>query len=166
MPAVSSFVSVNRIIQQAECHPLEALPAGTHQSYPFPARGGRSGSQMIFFYCPAKILDPRAGLTLWPPTYVAYLSAANARFEELKAVAPGDFGQRHPADKPQIKWIQDYDIILPCFAAKAVGLSDEQRQAAREFSTLLPEIVESPLMPYFQAAAAEFFDWLKLMKSR
>jgi hypothetical protein len=181
MTAAPPFTPFTRIVEQARIHPLQVMPPQTHQSYPFPTRGVRGGVQMVFFYCPAKILDPLAGLTLWPPTYVANLSAAAARFEELKAVNASDFGQRHSADKPLgncrtpgqalegpfmsklAKWYQAFDLILPCFAVRTYGLAVEQQRATRDFASLLPEIVEAPLMPYYKAAAGEFFDWLKLM---
>jgi hypothetical protein len=172
MPAVA-------VAEQAELLPASALPDLMHQSLPVPVRGGKSRLQLLFFYGNAEMLDPKVGVQLWPPTYVALMNALTGRFEELRTIKVGDYRQRHAPDKPfgtlpdrggpeclnrKINWYKAYDMILPCFAAGNYGLTPEQQAAARDFSRLWPELVEAPLLPYYEAAASEFFDWLKLMK--
>src|ERR1700722_5464298 len=169
---------VTQLIKQARLYPAQALPKLTHQSYPIPVRGGRAGIQVLFFYGRGEIIEPRDGLKIWSPEYIAYVNAITGKFEELKAVAQGDFGQKNPADKPIGKyltlaerlvaefanklalWFQAYDAIFPSFASGAYGLTPELQQAARDFARLTPEILEAPLMPYYQAAGREFFEWL------
>jgi hypothetical protein len=178
MIPLPQLMPVAKVVQQARLHPAQILPQLTHQSCPVPMRGSRGGLQLVFFYCHAEIVEPRDGLKLWPPAYVAYLDAVTGKFEELKSVTPEDFGQKHPPDKvmgkyltvPQrldaafldkeVKWFQAYDVILPCFAARQFGLP-EQVQAAKEFARLMPEILETPLMPYYKVVADEFFAWVQ-----
>src|SRR5262245_30406358 len=140
MPAVA-------VAEQAELLPASALPKLMHQSLPVPVRGGKTKLQLLFFFGHAELLDPKVGVQLWPPSYVALMSAVTGRFEELRALKTGDYGQRHPSDKPfgtlpdqggpeclnrKIHWHQAYDLILPCFATQTFGLIAEQQEAARE----------------------------------
>src|SRR4051812_226939 len=95
-PVAPTLVPVTAVVEQARLHPAQALPPLTHQSFPFPIRGGRRGLQLLFFFGRGEITERTEGFKLWPPNYVAHLSAFDAKFEELRAVTPGDFGQRHP----------------------------------------------------------------------
>jgi hypothetical protein len=177
-----TLMPVSRIIEQARIRPLAVMPrVSTHQSYPIPVRGGRRGMVMHFLYCPRKIEDPKAGLTLWPPTFVAILDAYTGKLEEMRKLTPGEFGPRHPADQRLghcrtpgqaeedeflIKlayWYQAVDTMLPLFVKRAFGLTHEEQEEARKLSQLNAEILEPPLMPYYQAIGREYFDWLSLV---
>jgi hypothetical protein len=134
---------------------------------------------MGFFYCRAEIVRPREGLQLWPPNYVAFLNAGTGKFEQLKAVTPKDFDQRHDQDKPmgayltlperldaefltmQVRWYQAYDELLPAFMAGLVDLGPPIQQNVAEFKALFPKVTEAPLLPYYEALGREFFGWLQ-----
>jgi hypothetical protein len=171
-------ISVVRLIQQARLYVLGALPTGIHQSYPVPVRDPK-GIRLAFFYGHAEILKPGEGFQLWPPTYVALLHPETAKLQELRAIAPKDFGQRHAQDQPlgayltmpermqaefltkQVRWYQAYDVLLPLFAARSPRVPPEGKQALAEFNELFPQVTEAPLLPYYQTVGKEFFAWLK-----
>jgi hypothetical protein len=167
--------SVIQVAEQARLYPGGVQPPGTHQSYPVPLRGA-TDLKLAFLYCKAMIVRPREGLCLWPPAYVAMMSAATGRFDELKAVTARDFGQGHVMDQPlgnyitpadrltdafltkQARLYQAYDQILPAYS-QGKGRGDV-KQAADEFRALFAEITERPLFPYYQYIAKDFLSWL------
>jgi len=175
--ASEELMSVVQLTTVARVYPAGALPAGTHQSYPIPLPDPK-GLRMAFFFCRAEIVTPRAGLQLWPPSYVAFLNARTGKFQELRAVTPKEYGQRHAEDKPmgpyltlpermapefltaQVRWCQAYDEIIPAFLAGLVKPAPEVRQSVAEFRALFPQVTEPPLLPYYQALGKEFFGWL------
>jgi hypothetical protein len=141
-------------------------------------RGG-PGLRVAFFYCTAHIVKPQEGLQVQVPTYLAYLNAETAQFEELKAIRPEEFGQPHgagevlgpyltPADRMsaefltlQGRFFQAYDVLLPAFAAGPGPVGADVKEAAAEFQALFPQVTEGPLLGYYHALAREFFTWLE-----
>jgi hypothetical protein len=168
--------SLEYLIAQARFHPAGALPTETHQSFPVPVPSAK-GLRVAFLYCTSRA-SPQEGVLLLPPGYLAYLDAASGKFEELKAVTPAEFGQPHvgnefighykPAEGTTIEefstmarqLFQDYDLLMPAFAAADTNISAEVKRAAAEFRTLFPRVTEAPLQPYYQAVGHEFFAWL------
>jgi len=170
-----------KLSELARVYPAQALPVGTHQSYPVPVAGPR-GLQIGFLYCRAMITKPDEGYQLWPPSYLASLDAINGKFIELKAVQPKELGQSHPEDKPigrylsppersapeflskLVRWYQAYDALLPLFLEGVTVLPPPAREAATQFKALFAGITEAPLQPYYRAVGAEFFAWLDGLK--
>src|SRR5262249_3370051 len=148
-------LSVVKLIDQARFHPAGALPAGTHQSYPVPVTG-RRGLRVAFFYCTAMIVKPGEGLQLMTPSYVAFVNAESGEFDELKAVKPAEFGQKHTEGKfigrsltpperllpefltMQVRLYQAFDLLLPVFAKGQAGVAPGVKKAAAEFKALFP----------------------------
>lgn len=170
-----------KMSELARIHPAQALPVGMHQSYPVPVAGGR-GLRIGFFYCMAMITRPEEGYQLWPPSYLALLDPASGKFLELKAVQPKELGLGHADDRPLgpylsppqrmapeflgkvVRWYQAYDALLPLFAEGVATLPPPAREAATTFKSLLPEVTEAPLLPYYRAVGAEYFAWLDGLK--
>jgi len=184
LPALWKVV---KLIEQARLYPAGALPRGTHQSYPVPVPGAK-GLRVAFFYCTAMIIRPGEGLQLLTPSYVAFLDATTGEFELLKAVVPGEFGQKHKEDEilgkyltlpermaaefltRQVLLYQAYDALLPAFAVDQADVPPQAKKAAREaqdvqkaavqFRSLFPAVTEGPLQGYYQALGKDFFAWL------
>lgn len=171
--------SVVEIIEHARLHPAGALAPDTHQSYPIPIVR-TADVEMAFLYCKGMVLVPKEGLQLWPPHYVAFLSARSCRFERLQSVTPADFGRHSdPADRPiggcltlaerstesfltkQARFYQAYDDLLPSFAASSPAATESSKRAAKEYLLLFGEVTEPPLLPYYQNLGHEFFLWLR-----
>lgn len=176
-----ALMPISKVIEQARLRPLMVMPHFTHQSFPIPVRGGRRGLQLHFLYCPAKIEDSQKGLTLWPPNYVAILDAFTGKMEEIRKLTPGELGPRHSPDQrlgycrtpgqmmedefllKLATWFQTVDILLPLFVARSYGLSADEQIEARKLSRLNAELMEPPLLAYYQALGREYFEWLRLV---
>lgn len=171
------FVSIVKLIQKAELHPGAALPIHSHRSYPIPCAGA-DGLRVAFLYAPAAVVEPQAGLQIYPPTYIAYFQAETGMFEELKSVTPGELGLNVPQDRPlgtyltpahrlaaefltkQVRLYQDYDLLMGPFAAFLFSVSPQVKKAAAEFKSIFPQIVEVPLAPCYEMLGRNFFGWL------
>jgi hypothetical protein len=54
-----------------------------------------------------------------------------------------------------------YDNLLPEFAARAMRSTPAAHRQAAEFVALFSQLMEPPLIPYYQAVGKEFFDWVR-----
>jgi hypothetical protein len=178
MPAVTpAFLDIPRLAKLAGLYSAGALPRDFHQSHPIPVPADEV-MHVAFFYCKAGTLSPQAGFQLQPPSYIAFLRVDTGEFEEMRAVAPVNFGQTQQADEwigrylspaqrlsPEfltqlIRMYQIYDVLLPRFAARESRSSPELRKFATEFRTLFGRVAEAPLEPYYLLLGTEFFTWL------
>jgi len=165
--------NVENLVLMARRHSF-ALPAETRQSLPIPVRDNR-GLRIAFLFCPERAVIGK-GIWLRPPAYRAFVNCQSGKFEELAAVVPGDFGQKHPPDEfltvfkslEGVTWkeyvtlqkrlYELYDLLLPPFAARrTAGI----KTIGVEFRELFARISETPLQPYYQAVGQEFFAWLE-----
>lgn len=172
-----ALLSVQKLIAAAG-RPAAALPVQTHRSFPIPVHAPE-GQRIVFLFCPSSI-SMEEGLRLLPPEYVAELDPATGRLLRMRAVTPADFGRSDPADEflgcydmlpggrtPEQyhelhrNLLAAYDVMLPVFAAKPRRVSPQERQAARAFRTLFPQVTEQPLQPYYQVLGRDFFAWLE-----
>jgi hypothetical protein len=174
--------SVVYLLKRARFHPAGAMPAEYHQSYPIPVPGPK-GLRVGLLYCPAAVVQPRQGMQLQTPVYLAFLDAETGQFEELKAVVPGEFGLKHaegevigkylsPPERldaeflgKQARLYQAYDQLLPGFAAGQPSVSPDVKKAAGEFKALFPQVTESALLPYYQAIGKAFLEWVNKVGS-
>jgi hypothetical protein len=175
--ALPPLVSITKLVQRAELHPGGALPPNSHRSYPIPSAGAE-GLRVAFLYSPAAIVEPQAGLQIYPPTYVAFFQAETGMFEELKSVTPAEFGLNVALDQPlgsyltpahrlsaefltkQVRLFQDYDLLMGAFAASLSVVSEEVKNGAIEFKSLFPQVAEAPLRPCYQSLGQHFFSWI------
>jgi hypothetical protein len=168
--------SIVDLVAIAARYPARALPAGHHPSYPAPVLGP-DGLRVAFLYCRAEIVRPGEGLSLTAPSYVAFVDARTAMFEELRAVTPGELGLGHAEGEvlgttrtqperldpalvtKELRLYQTYDLLLPSFAAGQAQVDLGVQAAAREHEALFAELAEAPLLPYYRAVAGPFFAW-------
>lgn len=153
------------------------LPAGIHESLPVPVVQ-QGGLKIAAMFGRGEIVDPQAGLQLWPPSHVAWVDARSGRFELLRAVAPGDFGRSDDRERPLgavpppahrataefqtalALFLQAFDAALPHLAERAGPLSAPARAAATELADRFAQVAEAPLRPYYEALSPRFFAWL------
>lgn len=172
-----TLMTIMSLVDMARLHPGRALPAEYHQSHPIPISAS-DGLRVAFLYCEASVVTPGEGLQLKPPSYVAFLHAETALFEELRAITPRELNLQHAADTVigsyftpfermipdfltrQVRLYQAYDFLLGPFAAAETRVSPEVQKASAIFKTLFPQITEASLLPYYQAFGREFFGWL------
>ncbi len=133
---------------------------------------------MAFLFCPMRSV-PGQGRWLLPPTYLALVNAATAKFEKLAAVTPADFGRTDDPTKflgnylipppgmstedflaQQRSLFAAYDRLLPHFAASDATPPLDLRRIASEFQTVFARLTEPPLAPYYRSTGSEFFAWL------
>ena len=175
LPQLKSIVT---LIETAALYPAGALREENYQSYPVPTRGP-DGLRVAFLYCIAAIEEPRQGLRISAPKYVAFLQPETGMFEELRVASPADFGLAAVEDRwlgtyltlaerqaPEFltklaRLYQDYDLLMAAFAASLPAVPPETRKAAAEFSSLFPAVVEKALLPYYQVLGKHFFAWLR-----
>ena len=123
--------------------------------------------------------NSHSGLRLRAPRYVTLLDAATGKLVELRAVNPGEFGQKHAKGEvigaydmlpgrrtpDQIHALRAqlevaYDDLLPLFAADQTGGPREIKETAAAFRSLFSLLVEQPLLPYYAAVGKVYFAWL------
>lgn len=150
----------------------------TRQSYPLPIRAdGRLVAALLYYT--GMVESPDKGYQVWPPRFLATLDAMTGRVLALKAVTPASFRLRHAPEKPlgnylspperigetfltgQAQMMQALDVLVAAYAFPATTVTPPVREAARRFLQLFPTISESPLQPYYEAMANDFFDYTR-----
>lgn len=170
-------VSIVPLINSAFLYTAGSLPCN-YQSYPvlYPTP---QGLWVAFLYLEAKVIEPKQGLCIKPPRYIAFYSALTGRFEELKQFQPEAYGLPPAADEwigrcltpaermapefmtEQIKLYQFYDDLLPLFCEEPPRTDAGTPAAAAAFTRQFERLAEQPLMPYYKGVGSLFFKWLK-----
>lgn len=176
MPVRRSYLKTALLIARAREQLARALPTEAHQSYPIPVRHA-AGLRIHFLYGTTR-LNPRVGLYLSPPKYLARFDARTGQLEEFRAVTAEDFGMGGDAGagdgllqmpegmtredylSRQARLYEAYDVLLPAFAARETDVPPAVRKAANEFRTLFPSVSEASLKPCYRAEGRDFFSWL------
>lgn len=175
--------SVKQLAEGVRPQVAAVLPVETHQSYPIPVV--RNGTLRLRFLWSPAIVKPGAGLLLQPPSHVVEVDGDSGKLLELRAVTPRDLEQ---ADDPakvigrydmlpdgrspeqfldmQARLYALYDALVPAFAQNRKPGDDKLATQARDFLALFPKVTEQPLQPYYAAAGAEFFTWLRHQERR
>lgn len=172
---MSDCKSVVHAVDAAQTYAVGTLQRGSYLSLPMPCRS-EGGPSFRFLLGRGEVQDPDTGYVVWPPAYVATVDARTARFIELRAVGPNDFGQRTsaggpigPGVAPALKleppyveqlavWYQAVDLLIPHFLGPAV--SDEPREAITAFLDGFERLAEPALRPYYEHIGSHFFDWI------
>jgi hypothetical protein len=180
---IEAMQSVKELGDGVRAQVAAVLPVETHQSYPIPV--ARNGKLRLRFLLSPSIVKPGAGLLLQPPAHLVEIDGDSGKLVELRAVSPRDFEQ---ADDPakvigrydmlpdartpeqfldmQARLYTLYDALLPAFAQGKKPGDEKLAKQARDFLSLFPKVTEQPLQPYYAAAAAEFFAWLRRQEGR
>jgi hypothetical protein len=175
--ALPALKDVERLIKAGSLHAKGALPAEGYQTYPIPVPGP-SGLRVAFLYAAADVVVPLAGPLVRSPSYIGFVNAETARFDELRAFHAAEVGLGHlegqqlgqcPGEEaweaPEVaakekRLYQGYDAILGSFAAGIAPLPVETKRAAAEFAAVFEELAEAPLMPFYRTVGRSFFAWL------
>jgi len=171
-----TFLPIRQLIEQAQHSPGAAQPVETHQSYPIPVRDCGSMS-VVFLYCVSRLV-PHDGLYLMAPSYLATLDARTGGLQELREVTPGEFGSvpntgpsigkdRMPEGMTPEQYLElqgqvydDYDTLLPLFAAASHSQQEDFPRFARRFQSRFIQVAEQPLLPFYRAVGKAFWGWL------
>jgi hypothetical protein len=170
------LASVTRLIKKADLYLGPSSGPTTHRSLPVPIHGP-TGLRVAFMYAPGGKTEGSPGLLLYAPNYLAFFDVEVGEFEELKAVDPGELGTNLPSGQPigthspgsssadelaskQALLYRDYDVLMGSFGAGLTSVSQDVRDAAREYMELFHKLAEPPLFPYYQFLGRQFFGWL------
>lgn len=175
--ALPPLMRVERLIKAGSLHAAGALPEHGYQTFPIPVPGPY-GLRAAFLYSVAETTEPPSGLLVRAPSYIGFVDAETARFVELRVFQASEIGLAHlegqllgrcPGDAEwasaemldkEARLYRAYDAVLASFAAGLVALPNEARRSAMELSTLLAELIEVPLAPFYRGVGRAFFAWL------
>ena len=170
-------MSVVKAREQARLYVGPLLREHGHHALPLPGLRGGALSICVLL-CRAEILEPGAGLSLWPPAHAAWFSAADARLDRIVKVSPADFGRSDPPDQPLgqlaspadrvgdayltqlARTLQALDRLLDPFARSVPTSASEVAPDVATLRASLSEVLEPPLFPYYQSVGERFFAWL------
>ncbi len=170
------MLSVTQLRDAAEI-PLRALPDETRIGLPTPV--GPSGKAHIGFLCYPETLSPKKKLEFLAPNYLILLSPDDGHLIQMKAIQPSDFGQPHQPDDVIGGWgvdrlsntpeeitrmwndlIAALDELLPVYVENR-RVTDNVRQAAKNYLYLFDIISEEAFRPYYRALGHDFYAWLE-----
>lgn len=171
-----TLIGVERLVALARNYIGGKLPTEVYQSIPVPLRSQKN-SRVIFLYG-ASVLRPNDGLWLIAPDHQLLMDAVSGDVILLQPIIPTDLGVEDKAGsvlgrstlpqgrtpeeffKLKVRFYELYDLLHPYFIKGGVEVSNEIREAAREFKLLFPQMIKSPLLRYYQAVGHEYFMWL------
>lgn len=172
----------SKLLRRAAQQSPTALRDDIHVSFPIPQRA-KGGLSLLFFYCPSTT-SPKFGLQLMPPQSVAIASPTTGHVGAATPVNPAQFNQPHsvneiigtyevPRDMTREQFVEGrerlyryYDALMPQFSAGEDAVPPETKEIAKSFLELFLLITEQPLLPYYQAAGRDFFEWLQTISSK
>jgi hypothetical protein len=145
-------------------------------SWPIP--GHRDGALgYSFFYYASFGPPPAKSFKLYPPSWVAWLLAADGSVHELRHTEPKEVGLDAKRGEPFAThcWPEHWTVeeadqkrkdLLAAYDA-VVDFWEQRRRPSRSETEMLEnfrrrflEITEPPLLPCYQALGREFFQWL------
>lgn len=115
---------------------------------------------------------------VYPPHFIVRVDAATGDVVESRAVVPRDLGVSQEPRAPTKGFGLDPDmtgseyraskdrfmeISSPVWEIYATGVTTLHGQDAdlvREYDTIYRRIAKAPLIPYYEAVAPDFFEWL------
>src|SRR5262245_50296754 len=130
---MSRFLTMTRLIELARFGPGQVLPTESYQAHPVPVRH-RDGLQVAFLYGRSRS-RPETGRDLFPPRYIAYMSASSGQLELMREVDPGEVGPRADPDTPLGKHSIGMGMSVGEFDAR-------QRRVYLAFDFLLPAFAD------------------------
>ena len=168
------------LMRQARILVADKVPEQSRQSLPIPARLSK-GLHVGFMFAPSQAMP---GLNrLAPPNWVAWLLPSTGTLAALQPVTPALLGQQHdprqmigefrlPAGMTAEAYLIERHKLLDLYAtlmpAWDGGLPPQQpglKGPAAEFLRLFGLLSEPPLIPYYHALGAPFFDWTRATAS-
>lgn len=151
-----------------------ALPDLERTALAFPLPGP-DGMRWMVWLTPSEINPDTGAVRVGAPAYSVAFRADFGSFSELSALSPKETGAPENAgpwlgemldaaerDMRRPRFFELLQLTTPSFAAGPRALTPEAKQAAAELKTLLPEVAEPPLLPFYKREAKRFFAWLDL----
>jgi hypothetical protein len=118
---------------------------------------------------------PEYGAFITEPQHMAVYDLSGETFVALKGfetdvsnLSPPPWIHNKPAfDKPEDIvpeferiWTH-YDVLIPAFLEGGAGISEEIRQAARQYVHYFERHAEKPLLPYYDVFSGDFLRWIR-----
>jgi hypothetical protein len=167
------FMSAEAICASAE----ESHEAGVGAAIalPLPSGSGQEIEITLLYYQEA--LDPTRELLL-PPHFLVTVDPRAGKVLQGRACVPLDFGVEDEPEEPiegfgldpemsaEVFWIlrdRFYELSSPVWALYASGstrLTLDEVAMIREYHSIFHNIAKAPLIPYYEAVAADFFEWM------
>ena len=180
MTPVVSAVIASRVAHQYAGGIIEPF---THLSLPIPCVQGGS-AVWLFLAARAEIVEPRAGLQLWAPTYLVRLLAADARLDSIRSIDPAELGydsrQREivgscltPSEQQRSEFLtakaqcdQACDLLVPSFFEGRSAPPAEMSRVSEEYLRAFVAVSEPAWKSAYEVVGSAFFAWLRCKNHR
>lgn len=122
--------------------------------------------------------------TVFPPHHMVSVDPASAKVVEARPCTPAQFGLAlapgaatrglglDPAMPASEFWTRTdrfmelSPTVWALYAERAIRLAPPARAIVAEYDACLRRIAKTPLLPYYEAVAGDFFDWLDKVLGR
>ncbi len=166
------------LLEIARATSSQVLPFQTARSLPLATRSGSTVKVVILYYKESVI--PKKEI-VYPPHHIMVLDSVSGEIVRFESCSPKDLGVNKPAGVPEEGYGLDPEMSADDFWEKvdrfldlsrtvwevfALGTTTVDWKTAivlREYYSLFRQIAKKPLMPYYQAVAKDFLDWLNRM---
>ena len=170
--------SARELLEIAGATSSQVLPDETARSLPLATRSGSSVTVVILYYKESVI--PREEI-VYPPHRIMVLDAVSGEILRFERCSPRDLGVNKPAGVPEEgfgldpemsadefwekvdRFLDLSQIVWEVFALGTTTVDWKTAIVLREYYSLFRQIAKKPLMPYYQAVAKDFLDWLSRM---
>lgn len=168
------------LMRQARILVSDKVPEQTRQSLPIPAQLVE-GLHVGFMFAPSQAMPGVNRLA--PPNWVAWMQPSTGALAALKPVTPTSLGLQHdprqmigefrlPTGMSAEAYLVERRKLMDLYATLMLawdgGLTSQQpglKAPAAEFLRLFGLVSEGPLIPYYHALGAPFFDWTRATAS-
>lgn len=173
--APSRLRSVTLLAQDAHRYAAALLGPEVRAGLPIPL-GGRP--RYAFLLCRAEVVRAGEAPSLFPPRFVATLSASDGLVLSIRRTRPVELGQDVPEDRPignerppderlsdehltsLARVHQALDRVAPAFFGVAPVSDDERRAFVASYLSAFDAAVEPALLPFRRALERDFDAWL------
>jgi hypothetical protein len=173
---MTSYMTASEIVAIASGAYVDGLSTGTAFAFPVATKRTSKLEIIVLFY-----REPtRIGVEeVYPPHHIVAVDPTNGKVLRNEPCTPKMFGLDQAAGVPvkgfgldpgmsaEVFW-KKHDRLMEissgvwqAYASGASHLSQQSTQLVREYYGIFNMIAKKPLMPYYRAAAPDFFKWLE-----
>jgi hypothetical protein len=175
MSAPTRFKTTRELQEIGGATACRVLPVEVAASLPMPIKADNRMNVVFLYYNDTQVKGQRV---ISPPHHAMVLDAVTGKLLRFWACTPGELGVRTPAGPPPgpeldpavtaaefwQKMARLLEMSPAVWEAYAVGnpRPDARTQALiQEYRAIYDRIALRPLVPYYEAVAADFFRWLR-----
>jgi hypothetical protein len=155
------------------------LSTGVAETLPLPRRVDDSMRVIVMHY--REGLKPRE--SVYPPHSIATIDAATGEIVEARNCLPADLGVAQQPGEPTVGFGLDPEMtgddfweltdrfldispqVWEIYARGSTQLPSEDLDLVLYYRFLYSRIAKAPLIPYYEAVAADFFEWMDEVQS-